>query len=94
MDPPRLPLQATNRSQAPGAALATDGSKKPKSTVPAEQLEDFKRAIEGSDMTKTGLIEVLKKQFPKIPKEAIKNTVGLVAERVGDKQDDKRWVLL
>jgi chromatin assembly factor 1 subunit A len=56
-------------------------------------MEDFKRAIDGSDMTKAGLIEQLKKAFPKVGKDNIKNTLELVAERVGEKRDDKRWVL-
>jgi chromatin assembly factor 1 subunit A len=65
----------------------------PKKLVPLDQLEAFKRAIEGSDMTKAGLIEVLKKTFPKLGKDHIKNTIDLVAHRVGEKRDDKKWVL-
>jgi len=65
-----------------------------KRLVPPECMDDFKHAINGSDMTKTGLIEVLKKAFPKIPKENIKNTLDLVAKRVGEKRDDKRWILI
>jgi chromatin assembly factor 1 subunit A len=64
-----------------------------KRLVPPECMDDFKHAINGSDMTKAGLIEVLKKAFPKIPKENIKNTLDLVAKRVGEKRDDKRWIL-
>ena len=33
-------------------------------------------------------------RFPKIPKDAISNTVGAVAARKGAKEVEKRWVLL
>ena len=56
-------------------------------------MAEFKAAIQGSDLTKAGLIEILKKQFPKTSKDAIKDTLGLVAERVGGKEVDKRWVV-
>lgn len=62
--------------------------------VPAEDLDAFKLAVTGSNMTKTGLIEFLKKQFPKIGKESIKQTLGKVATRIGDKEKDKVWVLI
>jgi len=96
MEPPRKPLTSTNRilpavagsSAAPGKKDVTA-----RKLVPPEFMEDFKRAIDGSDMTKAGLIEVLKKTFPKIGKDHIKNTLDLVADRVGEKRDDKRWVL-
>ena len=61
--------------------------------VPDELLADFKLAIDGSDMTKAGLVEALKKVFPKVGKDNIRNTIDLVAERVGDKRSSKRWVL-
>lgn len=56
--------------------------------VPADIMEDFKKAVLGSDDTKTGLIENLKKRFPKATKEAIKQTLDVVAVRVG-----KQWQL-
>ncbi|KAL8767923.1 MAG: hypothetical protein Q9209_005711 [Squamulea sp. 1 TL-2023] len=68
-------------------------SKAPKRMVAPEVLEDFKRAVDGSDLTKAGLIEILKKQFPKQSKDAIKDTLGIVAERVGSKEKDKRWIV-
>lgn len=37
-------------------------SQAPKRMVAPDVLEDFKRAVEGSDLTKAGLVEVLKKQ--------------------------------
>lgn len=98
MEPPRLPLTTTTRPQVTNIVLGVEISapKKGKSVslVPPEDLDAFKRAVEGSDMTKAGLIEVLKKQFPKIGKESIKQTLGKVAARVGDKEKDKRWVLI
>ncbi|KAF8536678.1 chromatin assembly factor 1 subunit A-domain-containing protein [Trichophaea hybrida] len=96
MEPPRKPLASTNRILLAVAGTAATPGKKDATTkklVPPEFMEDFKRAIDGSDMTKAGLIEVLKKTFPKIGKDHIKNTLDLVADRVGEKRDDKRWVL-
>lgn len=90
MEPPRKPLTTTNRVLPTSLAVGTTPVKK---LVPPEYMEDFKRAIDGSDMTKAGLIEQLKKAFPKVGKDNIKNTLELVAERVGEKRDDKRWVL-
>ena len=43
-------------------------------------------------MSKVGLIEVLKKQFPGRAAAAIKGTLEVVARRVGVKEKDKRWV--
>ncbi|RPB08422.1 hypothetical protein P167DRAFT_608689 [Morchella conica CCBAS932] len=98
MEPPPLPLATSNRPQVTTVAIGAEAltPKKGKSVllVPAEDLDDFKRAVEGSDMTKAGLIEVLKKQFPKIGKESIKQTLNRVAARVGDRERDKRWVLI
>lgn len=103
MAPPRQPLASSNQNLAIPATSATTAptaastiaaaSSAGRKIVPPEEMENFRRAIDGSDMTKAGLIEVLKKAFPKITKDAIKNTLDLVAERVGDKKDDKRWVL-
>ncbi|KAK7510494.1 chromatin assembly factor 1 subunit A-domain-containing protein [Phyllosticta citriasiana] len=98
MNPPRLPLHPrpdgnTNGTHAQSAS-ASSVPKPPKRTVPHGVLAEFKAAIDGSDLTKLGLIEALKKQFPKIPKDAISNTLPLVAVRVGAKASDKRWALL
>lgn len=57
-------------------------------------MENFKREIQGSDLSKLGLIEVLKKKFPKQTGAAIKGTLEMVARRVGSKEVDKRWVLV
>ena len=61
--------------------------------MPNELVEEFKKAVQGSDMTKVGLVEVLKKQFPKQSKDVLKDTLDAVAERIGGKLAEKRWVL-
>ncbi|PBP16356.1 chromatin assembly factor 1 subunit A [Diplocarpon rosae] len=66
---------------------------KPKKTLPEADLAAFKAAVEGSDLSKIGLIEVLKKKFPGRPAAAIKGTLELVARREGKKEVEKRWVL-
>jgi chromatin assembly factor 1 subunit A len=67
---------------------------KPKRTIPNDQLPAFKAEVEGQDHTKIGMIEVLKKKFPEFPKDAITNTLTMVAKRVGGSEKDKRWVLI
>lgn len=54
----------------------------------------FKQEIEGSNLSKVGLIEVLKKKFPGRSGAMIKSTLEIVAKRVGAKEADKRWVLI
>lgn len=57
-------------------------------------MQNFKTEIEGSNLSKVGLIEVLKKKFPGRSGAAIKATLEVVAQRVGVKEADKRWVLV
>ncbi|KAF2702998.1 hypothetical protein K504DRAFT_451971 [Pleomassaria siparia CBS 279.74] len=81
-----------------GAGAKTSGplckaAKPPKRQIPSEQLAAFKAEVQGSDLTKLALVESLKKKFPKVPKDAITNTLNAVATRVGAKEVDKRWVL-
>ncbi|KAL4972076.1 chromatin assembly factor 1 subunit A-domain-containing protein [Aspergillus desertorum] len=64
----------------------------PKRAFPPDQLGEFKTVVEGSDLTKTGLIEVLKKRFPKVSKNTLKDTLDSVATRIGQKEADKKWV--
>jgi len=109
MQPPRQPLASLSPNFLAGMKpdAATDskavststqkkasGNNKPLKIVEPEYMEDFKKAINGSDLTKAGLIEILKKQFPKCSKDAIKDTLGAVAERKGKKEADKRWHLI
>ncbi|KAB8303960.1 hypothetical protein EYC80_005318 [Monilinia laxa] len=79
-----LPLHPSN-----GGADA-----KPKKYLPDSDLPAFKEAIQGSDLSKVGLVEVLKKKFPGRTGGAIKATLDLVAKRVGGKEVEKRWVLV
>ncbi|KAF3009449.1 chromatin assembly factor-I (CAF-I) p90 subunit [Curvularia kusanoi] len=98
--PPRAPLtqrtmngllNTLNSNSAPSAASKPAG---PKKMVPDDQLPEFKREIQGKDLTKIGMIEALKKAFPKLPKAAITNTLSIVAARVGPTEKEKRWVLI
>jgi chromatin assembly factor 1 subunit A len=84
------PLASIPTPQAP-----KDKDGKPKKLLPAEDLPAFKAAIVGSDLSKVGLIEVLKKRFPGRAAAAIKATLEVVARRgeKGEKEKDKRWVL-
>ncbi|PWY79574.1 hypothetical protein BO70DRAFT_50768 [Aspergillus heteromorphus CBS 117.55] len=75
--------------QEGGAALAVGRTKRP---FPPEQLAEFKQVVDGSDLTKMGLIEILKKRFPKVSKDILKDTLNSVATRVGQKEADKKWV--
>ncbi|KAL2837997.1 chromatin assembly factor 1 subunit A-domain-containing protein [Aspergillus pseudodeflectus] len=67
-------------------------SGKTRRALPVELLAEFKSVVEGSNLTKTGLVEVLKKRFPKISKDTLKGTLDSVATRVGQKEVDKKWV--
>ena len=84
-------LNTLNTTSAPAAASKPAG---PKKMVPDDQLPEFKREIQGKDLTKIGMIEALKKAFPKLPKAAITNTLSVVAARVGPTEKEKRWVLI
>ena len=75
MEPPRIPLNPVNRQNTILQNLAsskdrpsdpsatTKLSKPPPRLLPPELMEDFKRAVQGNDLTKVGLLEVLKKQY-------------------------------
>ncbi|KAG9193206.1 hypothetical protein G6011_03241 [Alternaria panax] len=102
MNPPRAPLvqrsmngllNTLNGPQKSTSAAPTKLAKA-KRLVPTEQLSAFKAEIEGKDLTKIGMIEALKKVFPKLPKDAISNTLSVVAARVGPTEKEKRWVLV
>ncbi|KAH7330441.1 chromatin assembly factor 1 subunit A-domain-containing protein [Rhexocercosporidium sp. MPI-PUGE-AT-0058] len=85
-------LSSTPLFQQPAKPASKDA--KPKKILSADDIPAFKAAIQGSDLSKVGLIEVLKKKFPGRPAAAIKGTLETVAKRVGVKEVDKRWVLL
>jgi len=102
MNPPRLPLTSRpvngllNTISSTQDALAGTAAKaaKPKRMISADQMAAFKAEIQGQDLTKIGMIEALKKKFPKVPKDAITNTLTAVAKRVGPSEKEKRWILL
>ncbi|KAJ5831938.1 hypothetical protein N7474_000249 [Penicillium riverlandense] len=74
-----------------GAVLPATVSKA-KRPFPPEQLDEFKKTVEGNDLSKIGLVEILKKKFPKVSKDTLKATLDQVAVRVGQKEADKKWV--
>jgi chromatin assembly factor 1 subunit A len=87
--------RAQKENVAPdGQKKAVRVSQKPTKTIPHDLLPSFRAAVSGSDLNKVALIEILKKQFPKCPKDAIKGTLETIAIRQGVKEVDKRWVLL
>jgi chromatin assembly factor 1 subunit A len=110
MEPPRVPLNAMKSTNAtvngPNKPLklfstsdvakpAAQGSNTaPKKLVCAEDMPAFRQAIDGSELSKLGLIEVLNKQFSKISKSTIKSTLETIAKRVGSKEAEKRWMLI
>ncbi|KAK6820383.1 hypothetical protein RU639_007378 [Aspergillus parasiticus] len=75
-----------------GSALPLLGPGKSKRPFPPELLAEFKQVVDGSDLSKLGLIEILKKRFPKVSKDALKDTLNSVATRVGQKEAEKKWV--
>ncbi|KAH2429451.1 hypothetical protein KXW35_001215, partial [Aspergillus fumigatus] len=91
-----VPPSTQSQTAAPATAGVTPtlltASGKAKRTLTPEQLAEFKEVVNGSDLTKTGLIEVLKKRFPKISKDVLKETLTHVATRVGQREVDKKWV--
>ncbi|KAJ4293607.1 chromatin assembly factor-I (CAF-I) p90 subunit [Kalmusia sp. IMI 367209] len=101
MNPPRLPLtsrpvnplmntlNATQKTSAGSAAKPV----KAKRMISPDLLPAFKAEVQGQDLTKIGMIEALKKKFPKVPKDAITNTLTDIAKRVGPSEKEKRWVL-
>jgi chromatin assembly factor 1 subunit A len=86
-------LNTLNTPQQPPAGTSSKPAKA-KRMIPSEHLPAFKAEIEGKDLTKIGMVEALKKMFPKIPKDAITNTLSVVAARVGPTEKEKRWVLI
>jgi chromatin assembly factor 1 subunit A len=94
-----LVLQSPSSSKPADSPKPNSTSKdkpdKEKKLVPPDLLPAFKAAVHGSELSKVGLIEVLSRQFmrQKVPKAAIKNSLELVAKRVGTKEADKRWVV-
>ena len=93
-------LPAKAASQTPQSmflpASMQDMSKadKPKKLLPSEDMELFRNEVRGSDLSKVGMIEVLKKKFPQRTAAQVKGTLETFGSRVGKKEVDKRWVLV
>ena len=77
-----------------GAPKLRKSANKALKMIPDEMLAAFKIEVEGSDLTKVGLIEVLKKRFPKASKDSIKDTLNVIAVREGAKGQEKKWKLV
>ncbi|KIX09674.1 uncharacterized protein Z518_00755 [Rhinocladiella mackenziei CBS 650.93] len=99
--PRHMTTSTTNHNRSENQSLVSTvkangsaGTGKPVKTIPSDILPAFKVAVSGSTLTKTGLIEVLKNQFPKCSKDAIKYTLPTIAERRGAKEGEKKWVLI
>lgn len=74
MEPPRLPLHPVNRQNtllSPSSVsrgqndAISDRMKpsKPRKLIAPELMDDFKAAVQGNDLTKIGILEVLKRQY-------------------------------
>ncbi|ODQ65732.1 hypothetical protein NADFUDRAFT_78429 [Nadsonia fulvescens var. elongata DSM 6958] len=70
-----------------------DTQKRPLKIVSEDCIQPFLKIVQKSDMNQILLVEILKKEFPKISKEVIRNTLREVASRVGVKEADKVWVV-
>jgi chromatin assembly factor 1 subunit A len=106
---PARPALLDKTKQINGLIPQASSGLKPARLVPPEDLENFKTAINGQDLTKIAMVEHLKRmyayyslfwihfkltlyRFPKVPKDAIANTLNLVAERESKKATAK-WRL-
>ncbi|KAI5302538.1 Transcriptional regulatory protein sin3, partial [Ascosphaera pollenicola] len=88
------PLNPTRSTLTGPVFNISTATSKTKRTFPADQLAEFKQVIQGSNLTKAGLTEVLKKRFPKVSKDVIRDTLTAVAVRSGAREVDKKWVLI
>jgi chromatin assembly factor 1 subunit A len=99
LTPPKLLDVATLSTQNENAATSAKKVKastsgKPVKFVPPDVLPSFKAAVQGSALTKVGLIEVLKTKFSTCSKDMIKHTLEAIAKREGPKRGEEKWVLL
>ena len=86
--PPNNPKEVITDTSA-----AMKPPKPPKRLIPPDLMNDFKATVSGNGLTKLGLLEVLKQQFPKQSKDTIRETLDMIAERTGPKLAERRWVL-
>ncbi|KAK7890475.1 hypothetical protein LTR67_008362 [Exophiala xenobiotica] len=87
-------LSAGLKTENKSTQSKANKSAKPLKLIDVSLLPAFKQAVSGSTSTKLGLVEILKQQFPKCPKDAIKNTLEAIAARQGTKEAEKKWVLI
>ena len=62
---PNIELNRTDTMKAPDAVnkATTKMNNKPLRLLSGSELEDFKRIVDGSDMTKQGVLAIAKKQY-------------------------------
>lgn len=96
LSPNTMPTTSTDENANSGQKTRGRASNPNKELkmISDEFMVAFKQAVHGSDLTKAGLIEILKKQFPKCSKDAIRDTLGAIAVRVGKKESEKKWSLV
>lgn len=58
-----------------------------------EATKALLHSVHGRKMNQTLLVELLKQEFPQVPKTAILATVRASAKRLGGKESDKKWVV-
>ncbi|OBT68754.1 hypothetical protein VE03_02203 [Pseudogymnoascus sp. 23342-1-I1] len=87
-----LSAPPSSKSSSSATSSSKSGSAGTKKLVAPDEMAAFKLAVQGSELSKVGLIEVLNKQFPKSSKGCIKNTLEVFAKREGGKEAEKRWV--
>lgn len=85
---------ANNIQNLVRSSSSSNSNSKPKKLLEGEQLQMFKEAVEGSELSKIGLIEVLHRRFigTGVAKGTLKNTLEVYARREGVKEVEKRWV--
>ncbi|ELR03626.1 hypothetical protein VC83_09341 [Pseudogymnoascus destructans] len=83
---------STSKGSSSSSSGGKSGGAGTKKLVAPDEMPAFKQAVQGNELSKLGLIEVLNKQFPKSSKGCIKNTLEVFARREGGKEAEKRWV--
>ena len=85
-------IQQSNPTN-PSSSNNTSSKQQNKKLIPADLLPEFKAAIEGSDMTKVVLVDMLKRKFPQHSKDVLKDSLDAIAVRKGMLLKDRKWVL-
>lgn len=110
MDPPRVPLNAMKSTSSiingprdlkmfgitssQKQSGNTPANKTAKKLIADEDMVAFRKEVQGNQLSKVGLIEVLHKKLNKSSKAAIKFTIENLAKRVGTKEAEKKWILI